>query len=129
MKAVSDYYRYDEHTNYDIVSLVIDALRSIEGYMHLTYRNKKHKDLMSPFDNHGNSYSNKTFSVHAFEWDEEAEYQPNFQYKNLKVDWYKYLGRDTVVECDVQVTPQYLFDMLVDCFKSLDVESYENTEL
>lgn len=107
-----------------MVSLVEAALILIEGEMKRIYWNTKHRELESPFGNHGNEYSNQTFTVRAYEWDEEAEYKPNFEYKDLKVDWYKYLGRDMVVECDHEITARFLADMVNDCITSLEKENF-----
>ena len=121
--------RISEHEDPGIVSLVEAALVLIDGEMRRTYWNKKQRELNSPFSNTGSSYSNPTFTVRAYEWDEEAEWKPNFEYKGLKVEWYKYLGRGMIVECDHEITARFLADMLNDCIQSLEKEDYKDCDL
>lgn len=47
----------------------------------------------SPFANSGESYSNSTFAVEAYSWDEDYEQPWNFKWEDIEVSWYKWFGR------------------------------------
>lgn len=84
------------------------------------YWNKYQKEMDSPFDNTGASYSNSEFTVRAYNWDEDAEELPNFEWKQIKVYWYKHEGRGnqvyTVIGYD---DPAIYAIMLNKCLKAL----------
>lgn len=106
----------------------IDAmLRDIRREMDRIYWNKHQREMDSPFDNSGApEYSNDTFKVRSYDWDmdgEKNEQLPNFEYKSFKLWWYKYQGRGTYAVADEEVTPEFIYQMYIDCIKAL-----ENTE-
>ena len=78
--------------------------------------NKNQKEYESPFDNTANKFFNKVFQVQAYEWNEDIEQQFNFKYKDIKISWYKYLGRDTTI--NKEITPEEAADMFNDCINS-----------
>lgn len=47
----------------------------------------------NPFENTGEQFNGESFSVHAYDWNEENEQDFNFKWRDFKVCWYKYLGR------------------------------------
>lgn len=65
---------------------VLDCLRSAWNVMFGPNDN--------PFRNTGSRYGGRSFKAHAYSWsDEEQEF--NFAWRDLRVSWYKYLGRGT----------------------------------
>ena len=64
-----------------------------------------------PTNNSGTFYENEVFSIRAYCWCDgenpghEKECPPNFLHKssNFAVSWYKYLGRDTLQNQDLDV--------------------------
>ena len=73
--------------------LIIAILDRIENELELQYWNKNQKHLNSPFQNTGETYSNKLFTVRAYNWNEENEDLPNFDSNLLKCWWYKHSHR------------------------------------
>ena len=55
--------------------------------------NKNQEEYDSPFDNTGNSFIGENFEVHAYDWDEDSSQEYNFKFGDIKISWYKYLGR------------------------------------
>ena len=103
------------------INIVVDVLRGIERELERCYWNKHHKEFNSPFRNTSEEYTNNTFTIRAYYWgdDEELMHKPNFQYKGLKVYWYKYCPRGCVAECDQEVTMKYLVQMHEDCVRAI----------
>ena len=100
------------------INIIVSVLRSIEREMERLYWNKYQKELNSPFNNTGEIYENKTFKVRAYDWNND-NIEPNFEYKGLKVWWYKHLGRGDYAEINTELSLKYLSNMLDDCIKSL----------
>lgn len=103
------------------VELVVAILREIRKELDRCYWNKHQKEMRSPFDNTSESYKNKEFVVNAYYWgdDDALQDRPNFVYKDLKVYWYKYLGRGTVATIDGSFNITFLKYMLQDCKKAI----------
>lgn len=101
-----------------MTELIVAVLENIETEMARQYWNKYQKEFCSPFRNTGEIYSNDIFTVRAYNWN--GNYEPNFEYKNLKVYWYKWLGRGVEFECDTEIDIKFLAHMLNDCRNSLD---------
>ena len=104
------------------IPVIEGCLCMIETEMDRLYWNKNHKEPDSPFSNTGARYENNTFSVHAYDWNETNE--DNFVYNNpdgeLKVCWYKYLGRGmNATFTGKELTLDFLADMVNQCIKSL----------
>lgn len=76
----------DEYEN-----IVVAAMDRIRRELDRVYWNRNNKEMSSPFENTGNSYSNDTFVVRAYQWDENV--LPNFDSEKLKVFWYKHSSR------------------------------------
>lgn len=107
--------------------LLIQAiLNRIEDELCRQYWNKNQEDMMSPFQNTGNEYSNDTFTVRAHYWgdDEDRINLPNFEYKNFKCYWYKHSMRSLCWYYnnirDVIPPLEFLNAMLNDCFDSME---------
>lgn len=107
-----------DYANVKLVEAVLDAIRK---EMDRLYYNKYQKEMNSPFDNTGETYKNSTFTVRAYYWgdDDDLTMLPNFEYKGLRVYWYKYSGRGTEVLVDKPLTTKFLSRMLDDCIASM----------
>ena len=101
-----------------VVQACLDRIR-IE--LDRLYYNKYQEPMYSPFDNTGEMYGNDTFVVRAYQWGEhEDKYiPPNFEYKGLKIWWYKHSNRGTNGQCNEMLTLDYLAQMIDDCFESM----------
>lgn len=70
--------------------------------------NVNQEEYASPFSNSGNRFECDTFKVHAYDWGSDD--QPwNFAWRDLRVSWYKYMGRG--MSANMEVSPD-LADML-----------------
>lgn len=71
-------------------------------------------------------YSTKNFHIRPYKVDDEDD-SPNFYYKplNLRVWWYKYLGRQMIIKCDVNLTINDIIEMINVCCKDI-TNSEEN---
>ena len=103
--------------------LIQAVLNRIENEMARLYWNNNQKDILSPFGNYGTEYSNDVFTVRAYNWNEDNDNLPNFEYKNFKVWWYKHSmrGLNWEYNCGKNVLPQAQFftNMLEDCINSM----------
>lgn len=101
--------------------LMLAVLMRIESELERLYWNKNQKRINSPFLNTGERYFNDTFTVRAYYWgdDEEFESLPNFEYPGVKIWWYKHYGRSMNWEFEKPMTTEFLADMLNDCIASL----------
>ena len=107
------------------LTLLSACLILIRQKMDVSYWNAMQKEMDSPFDNSGRSYSNRTFSVKAYGW--EGNTQPNFKYKELSVWWYKHSGRGLYAAIGKKkLKKKFLEKMLRDCLKSLHKEKWKN---
>ena len=103
--------------------LIKATLRELEAEMDRLYFNKNQKEMISPFQNTGAEYSNDTFSVRAYNWDDENDCSPNFKYKDLQIWWYKHAHRGVEWlyknERNSIVPSEFLNQMLKDCIESI----------
>lgn len=85
-----------------VVALLRDLDRQLDRIMWNIYQEK----YDSPFDNSANSFELGNFKIQAYSWDDSVEQEYNFIYKvdkskanidDIKISWYKYLGRDTTI--------------------------------
>lgn len=97
---------------------IIALLRYIDEKLRIIMWNKYQEEYSSPFSNTGNKYRNDVFEVEAYSWNDEIEQKYNFKYKDIEISWYKYLGRDTRINREVNF--EEIEKMFDDCVKSLD---------
>ena len=123
---------FNNNTNqcYTCPDYVVALLRDIQRQLSIIMWNINQKEYDNPFENTGASYKNDTFKVQAYNWDDEINQPYNFYYKNnnnqeIKISWYKYLGRDTTV--NALFSNDVFIQMYQDCIKSL--QTIENKEL
>lgn len=105
------------------MDFVTTLLRGIERELSRLYWNKYQQELSgnSPFENNGPSavYENDTFRAMAYDWNEENDGDPNFEYKGFRLWWYKYLGRGMYAISLEKADPEFLYQMYKDCILSL----------
>jgi hypothetical protein len=66
----------------------------------------------NPFGNSGAKYDGIKYKVHAYSWtDEEQEY--NFAWRDIRISWYKYLGRGTTINREMKSSE--ILEMLREC--------------
>lgn len=130
-KAMENYYTQDipdlelgnlmfnTNTNqrYTCSEETIDKLKQIRTQLNY-YMSDKEKWYDNPFDNTGNTFKNKVFEVQAYNWNDEINQDYNFKYKDIKISWYKHLGRDTTI--NKVITEEESKQMLEDCLNSLN---------
>lgn len=70
-------------------------------------------------DNTGAEFENNVFEIRAFNWNDEAPYEPNFYFTEFDytVDWYKHLGRGD--ESSHHLTIDQALYMLRRCIDSI----------
>ena len=80
-------------------------------------QNLEQREWLSPFSNTGTRYQNDTFEVQAYSWGEEEAQEYNFRWEDVRISWYKYLGRGTTV--NQSLPAERAIRMLRDCLSSL----------
>lgn len=70
-----------------------------------------------PFENTGSRFKNDVFEVEAYSWDDEYEQPFNFRWRDLRVSWYKYIGRG--MSANRPVDAQTVHEMLIECLGSI----------
>ena len=105
--------------------LMMAVLAELELQMKRLYWNKNQKEMQSPFENTGAEYSNDTFMVKAYDWNEEND-KWNFKYKDLYIWWYKHYRRGLEWVYHDELNPvipsEFLSEMLDDCIASLSID-------
>lgn len=103
---------------YDVPELAESAIRTISDELQRVYWNNNQKELPDPTSNTGEVFDElDTFKIRAFDWSDPEEYEPNFQWRDYKVNWYKYLGRGTTA--NRPITPNEIAEMLDECLKAI----------
>ena len=70
----------------------------------------------NPFSNTGAQFDGDKFKVNAYSWnDEEQEF--NFAWRDVRVSWYKYLGRGTTI--NREMADDEVSEMLRECMAEL----------
>ncbi len=104
------------------ISIITACLDCIRKELDRQYWNRDQREMVSPFDNSGEEFQTDVFTVRAYDWSEEDNEQPNFEYKGLKVWWYKYCGRGMYATSDIELSIDYLADMIQECKQSIQIE-------
>lgn len=106
---------------------IIALLRDIDRHIDMIMWNINQEHYDSPFQNTGNKFSLGNFEIQAYSWDDEIEQEYNFIYRvdktkanmpDLKISWYKYLGRDTTI--NQEIDSNVMTDIYTDIIKQLD---------
>ena len=107
---------------YEASDDVVNALTIIEEHLY-EYGHIEDAPYTSPFRNSGATFKNDVFQIRAYDWgwdfdDDRTDLpEPNFRWKDFEVRWYKYLGRGTTMNRDIE--PREVYDMLQECIESL----------
>ena len=114
---------------------IVALLRDIDRQLKRIMWNIKQEEYESPFDNTANSFQLGNFEIQAFNWNDDVSQEYNFIYKvdktkanmpDLKISWYKYLGRDTTI--NQEIDENVMVSIYDDIIKQLlEFESKEMT--
>lgn len=105
---------------YDVPELLCAALEYLEAEIERLYWNKNQEEWNSCFRNNVGEFKGKTFTVQAYDWSEPDEPEPNFEWRGVKIWWYKYLGRGTYA--NKELTPDMIDEMLNDCLNNISIK-------
>lgn len=118
----------NRNQNYKCPEFVLSLLRDIDRELRLTMFAINHEDYESPFDNTGNSFTElkDVFEVQAYNWNDEESQDYNFIFKgengkDIKISWYKYLGRDTTINVNIEQDNESINNFL----KTIVIKYYE----
>lgn len=127
---------FNTNTNqrYKCPDFIVALLRDIERRLNIVMYNIHHTQYESPFDNTGNSFTDLSgvFEVHAYNWDEETSQDFNFVFKtnsilgDIKISWYKYLGRDTTINYDCRGSEIVILNLYDKCIEALNKYAEDN---
>ena len=100
-----------------VVPAIMDAvLEAIDSELCRVMWNQNQEQYLSPFRNTGNTFKNDVFEVNAYSWGDDE--QPfNFAWKDLRISWYKYLGRG--MSANIEISPALASECLEACLASI----------
>ncbi len=107
---------------------IVALLRDVDRQLKRIMWNIKQEEYESPFDNTANSFQLGNFEIQAFNWNDDVSQEYNFIYKvdktkanmpDLKISWYKYLGRDTTINQKLDE------NVMVDIYNDIMNQLYE----
>ena len=122
---------FNSNTNqqYQCPRYIIALLRDIDRTLDLVMHNIYQKDYESPFGNTGNSFTDLSnlFEVHAYNWNDDESHEFNFVFRtkpehncpDIKISWYKYLGRDMTINIDVKDKSSLILELYENIIKEL----------
>lgn len=100
-----------------VSELWIAALDRLNTEIERVTRNETQREVWGPMRNSGETFDCETFSAHAYSWSDDE--QPwNFKWRDVRISWYKYLGRGT--SANRKLTAEEAGKMLDECLKSLE---------
>ena len=125
---------FNSNTNqiYNCPNYIIALLREIDRVLCKVMWNINQEEYDSPFSNTGNTFKNDVFEVQAYNWNDDINQEYNFIYRvdkavsnmpDLKISWYKYLGRDTTI--NQEVDSDIVVDIFNRCIDSLMFMNYD----
>lgn len=104
-----------------VSELAIAALRAIGEEIERVMWNRTQEEYHSPFGNVGGEFEAPAFKVRAYCWCDGDTHPegcpPNFEWKNVRICWYKHLSRGT--SANIDLTPNLVAEMLTDCLESV----------
>jgi hypothetical protein len=71
----------------------------------------------NPFSNTGARFDGDKFKAHAYSWNDDEEQEFNFAWRDVRVSWYKYLGRGTTINREMDDAE--VSEMLRECMAEL----------
>jgi len=110
------------HQAFEVPEIMEAALASISSELDRVMWNIHQEPYDNPFSNSGNRFDCDEFKVHAYSWGDDDQ-AFNFAWKDLRISWYKYLGRG--MSANQEITPQMASDCLVACLNA--VRNYEKS--
>ena len=127
-------FNTNANQKYECPNYIVALLREIQRQLDRIMWNIDQKEYDNPFENSANSFELGNFKIQAYSWDEEANQEYNFIYKvnkskanmpDLKISWYKYLGRDTTINQEIDS------NVMVDIFNDIidQLHKFENEEM
>lgn len=108
------------HQEFEVPEIMDAALKFIAKRLDVLMWNIHQKIYDSPFSNTGSSYVSPVFEVHAYSWDEDEKQEYNFKWNDLKISWYKYLGRG--MSANMEITPDLASECLKACLRHIEEE-------
>jgi len=110
-------------------TLMNAVLRKIRSELDRLYWNKYQREMHSPFDNTGAEYSNESFSVRAYNWNDDDEELPNFEWGPIRVYWYKREGRGNIVYTKIGYDDPAIYGLMLEkCLDALYKDFGEKSE-
>lgn len=109
----------------NLILMTQASLDYIRKELNRHYWNKNQKEMVSPFDNTGESYTNNYMTVRAYYWgDEEDEIaKPNFEAGHMQVHWYKHSNRGVSVYFEEGYESyEELAKTTENCLKSIELD-------
>ncbi len=95
---------------------IVALLEYLEHELWLNYEQDHSDRFASPFRNTSQKFKNDVFEVIAYDWSDNP--QPyNFKYSDVKISWYKYLGRGTSI--NKKLSPAQAVRMFEACLESI----------
>ena len=112
-------FNTNKNQMYNCSDWIVALLNDINRKLKIVAWNTNHKNFDSPFENTGNRWANDVFEVQAYSWNDEEHQEYNFKCGDIKVSWYKYLGRDTTI--NNIYSEREIIDMYDKCIESLRI--------
>jgi len=110
-----------EWQEHKVPELAIAALRALADEIERVEWNRTQEDYSAPTNNSGSHFKTDKFEMNAYCWcDGDAHPKgcpPNFKWRDVVINWYKYLGRGT--SSNTELTPELINTMLEDCLESV----------
>lgn len=103
-------FNTNDNQEYNCPQYIVALLKEIDEQLCRIMFNIEQEEYDSPFGNTGNSFRLGNFEIHAYNWNDDESQEYNFIYKvnkskanmpDLKISWYKYLGRDTTINQEI----------------------------
>jgi hypothetical protein len=119
---------------YNCPEYIVALLKMIDSELQRIMYNIHQEPYDSPFKNTGNRFALGNFEIEAYSWNDDYDQEYNFIYKvdktranrnDIKISWYKYLGRDTTI--NQELDSSILIHMFDDVMRQL--RNYEEEEL
>jgi len=110
-----------EWQQHEVPELALATLKAIADEIERVEWNRTQKIYEAPTSNNGGHYKTDKFEMNAYCWCDGEEHKescpPNFKWRDVIINWYKYLGRGTSSNTDL--TPDLIATMLEDCLASI----------
>lgn len=111
---------------HEVPLIWLAALRYLADELEIASFNKDNNSDLRPFDNTAQEYKCPAFEVEAYDWSEEEDEEGNpintqeynFKWRDVKIKWYKYLGRG--MEANKELTAEEAELMLEECLNYLN---------